>query len=252
MKLFFSALTLLCLFLGMGAHAMATPVVLFDEAHTQQFLVSQDGPLGLSGLAKELTDQGCEIKASTEPLTQESLQGVDLLVISGAFSPLTAAEIEAVAAYVETGGGLAIMLHIGPPLRDLLFRFEVDFANGSIRELRNLVDEEAINFKVVDLETHPLMDKLEHFTLYGAWPLRGTAAFAKEIARTSDHAWVDLDRSGELSAGDATQTFAVVVAGEFGQGRFAVFGDDALFQNRFLDKNNRTLARNMSWWLARN
>lgn len=41
----------------------------------------------------------------------------------------------------------------------------------------------------------------------------------------------------------------MVVAGSYGKGRFAVFGDDAIFQNRFLDADNRKLAANLARWL---
>jgi hypothetical protein len=41
----------------------------------------------------------------------------------------------------------------------------------------------------------------------------------------------------------------VVVTGELGAGRFIIFGDDAVFQNRFLDRQNRQLAKNLARWL---
>ena len=34
----------------------------------------------------------------------------------------------------------------------------------------------------------------------------------------------------------------VVYAGDLGKGGFLVFGDDAIFQNKFLDANNKALA----------
>jgi hypothetical protein len=39
------------------------------------------------------------------------------------------------------------------------------------------------------------------------------------------------------------------VAGALGRGRFVVFGDDTLFQNRFLDGSNLELAGNLVHWL---
>jgi len=46
------------------------------------------------------------------------------------------------------------------------------------------------------------------------------------------------------------QAFGVVVAGQAGAGRFVVFSDDAIFQNRFLGDNNRILAANLGRWLT--
>ncbi len=42
-----------------------------------------------------------------------------------------------------------------------------------------------------------------------------------------------------------------MVAGTAGQGRFVVCGDDALFQNRFLDADNQLLANQLVRWLHR-
>jgi len=44
--------------------------------------------------------------------------------------------------------------------------------------------------------------------------------------------------------------FAVVVAGKLSSGRFVVFGDDAVFQNKFLTGDNLILGRNLAAWLA--
>ncbi|HXQ23784.1 MAG TPA: hypothetical protein VN812_19045, partial [Candidatus Acidoferrales bacterium] len=53
-----------------------------------------------------------------------------------------------------------------------------------------------------------------------------------------------------LDPGDAVQSFGVLVAGQLGLGRFAIFGDDALFQNQFLMGGNVVLARNLVAWLT--
>jgi len=42
----------------------------------------------------------------------------------------------------------------------------------------------------------------------------------------------------------------VAVAGRSGKGRFVVFGDDAIFQNKFLTGDNLVLGRNLASWLA--
>ena len=231
--------------------ALAEPVVLFDEGHGQRFLVSQEGPLDLSGLGEAFKLNGYSLQTSPAPLTADLLKEVDILVISGAFIPLKAEEVDAVQAFVASGGGLAVMLHIAPPLGSLLQRFEVDFTNGTLREMNQLVAENPLDFRVTDLTPHPLFENLEGFSVYGSWALRGTADYAIELARTTDHGWVDLDRDNRLSKGDVAQTFALLVAGEIGDGRFAVFGDDAIFQNRFLDTDNRQLASNLARWLGR-
>jgi hypothetical protein len=71
------------------------------------------------------------------------------------------------------------------------------------------------------------------------------------VAHTSAHGWVDLNRDGQMNAADAVGTFGLMAAGSFGRGRYVVIGDDALFQNRFLDANNRLLADRLARWLRR-
>jgi len=72
---------------------------------------------------------------------------------------------------------------------------------------------------------------------------------ARVIASTSPKGWVDLNGDKKLSTGDVVQAFGVVVDGARGAGRFVVFGDDAIFQNKFLDQQNLRLAHNLASWL---
>ena len=46
------------------------------------------------------------------------------------------------------------------------------------------------------------------------------------------------------------QSFSVLVSGPHGSGELAVFGDDAMFQNRFLTGQNLELAHNLAAWLS--
>ena len=153
--------------------------------------------------------------------------------------------------FVHTGGGLAVLLHIASPVRDLLHRLEVDHTNSTLRETRDVIGDNPQNFKVTSLTDHPLTAGMDSFSIYGAWALRGTAPQSLVLAETGEKSWVDLDGDRKFSSNDAVQPFAVMVAGEIGQGRYVVIGDDAIFQNRFFDKANRQLAVNLVDWLSR-
>ena len=64
-------------------------------------------------------------------------------------------------------------------------------------------------------------------------------------------AWLDLDRNRVYDAGgEPGGSWGVGVAGSLGKGRFVVFGDDAIFQNRFLEGGNEHLGRNLARWLG--
>lgn len=228
---------------------LAAPVVLFDEAHGQPFLAMGERPLDLSGLAGVFAAAGFEVRTASQAIDAPQLAGVDVLVSSGAFQPFTPEEVAVIQVFLERGGGVAVMIHVAPPYAGLLHALEVDFTNGTLREQNHLPGENRQDFRVRDLATHPLTAGLQDFAVYGAWALRGTAPAVEVVARTGAHSWIDLNRDGQLTPGDAVQSFGVVVAGNFGRGRLAVFGDDALFQNRYLEGSNRALAVNLVNWI---
>lgn len=231
------------------AFAEESPRVLFDQGHGQRFIVDKDGPLNLSGLARVFHDAGWQVAAADGQLTDDVLAQSDALIISGAFGSYSPEEIDRIVGYVEHGGRLAVMLHIGAPMADLLHRLEVDFSNRPISEQDNRINNDLRNFGVKNLSKHPLTADLEQFSVYGCWALMNTDNNSGIIAASSDRSWIDMDGNGTPSQGDAVQSFGVLVAGSRGKGRFAIFGDDAMFQNRFLDETNLRLAGNLAGWL---
>lgn len=228
--------------------AIAAPTVLIDQSHDQRFIIEKEGPLHLSAFAKILENEGLTVKSSIEPFTAEVLKGVDVIVISGPFRTLGPNEVDLLLHFLERGGRLSAMLHIGSPFADLLHRLGVDFTNYVLFEQENIIDNDPRNFQVKTLAADPLFGKIDHFSLYGGWAVVNTAPSARIIASTSPKGWVDLNGDKKLSKGDVVQAFGVVAAGEFGAGRFVVFGDDAIFQNKFLDESNRQLAINLARW----
>jgi hypothetical protein len=229
--------------------AAAAPVLLFDQGHDQRFVIDKDGPLHLSGLAGVMREAGYDVRSSGAPLTAETLAGVDVLVVSGPFAAFLPAEVDTVAEFVSRGGKLAVMIHIPQTLDGLLRRLDIDFTNYVINEQENVIDGDRRNFQVKNLVPHPLFNGLDRFSIYGGWALLNSGDGVRIISSTSDRAWVDLNGDGKLSRGDAVQAFGMVIDGTRGAGRYVVFGDDALFQNKFLEQQNRQLARNLAQWL---
>jgi len=245
-----SALLVLVLLLGeAGVAAAGPPLVLFDEAHGERFLVGGDRPLDLSQLGKAFAAAGARVEPLRQPFSAAALAPARVLVISGAFAPLAPAETAACFDFVERGGRLAVFLHIGSPVSDLVFRLGVDVSNSVIHENENQLDAAGINFRVTRLAEHPITRGLAGFNLYGVWALRPLGQGVVALAETGPRAWVDLNGSRRFDAGDAMQSFAVAVVGTRGRGAFAIFGDDAMFQNEFAQGENRQLAQNLARWL---
>lgn len=235
--------------LSMQSTSIAAQILLFDQAHDQRFVVDKDGPLQLSSFAAILQQEGFTVKPGTERFSEEYLKGISVVVVSGAFAPLDKAETDALFGFVARGGKVAVMLHIPSPVADLLHRLEVDFTNYVLSDQENMIENDPRNFQIRNLASHPLFPSMTHFSLYGGWALMNTGESAQIIAATSPKSWVDLDGDRKLSKGDAVQSFGVVVAGTNGAGKFVIFGDDAIFQNKFLDEQNRKLAYNLAKWL---
>ncbi|MBA3015931.1 MAG: GldG family protein [Proteobacteria bacterium] len=228
------------------------PVVLFDQSHGQQFLVENDKELDLSQLGEIFTAKGFQVKSSPpdQAFTDNTLHGVSTLIISGAFKPINDSEITVIKKFLDNGGQVCVMLHIGSPVTALLNNLGVAVSNGVIREHNNMPHpENPTDFFVANFPTHPLTKNLTHINLYGTWALNSEHQ-ANIIAKTTPQAWVDLNGNKTFdSDGDAIQAFTVIVTGQLGHGHFVVFGDDAIFQNRFLVGPNQQLAINLVEWL---
>jgi hypothetical protein len=221
---------------------------MFDTGHGERFMIGEKGPLQLSGLAEVFGASGIQVTNLDKTFSDESLADVEGLVISGAFAPLGPEEVEAVVRFMERGGRLAVMLHIAPPLSSLLDRLGIMYTNGVILEHENVVNGNPQEFRVNRFDNHPLLKGITGFSMYGVWGVINADERGKVIASTGPHAWIDLHRNGVQSA-DETGAFGLLCAGDLGRGGFLIFGDDALFQNKYLDKDNRALAVNLAGWL---
>jgi hypothetical protein len=231
-----------------AARGEAAQTVLFDTGHGERFLIGEKGPLQLSGLAEICQAAGIKVATLAKPFSDASLAGADALVISGAFQPVKSEEIDALVRFMLRGGKISVMLHIAPPLNELLLRFGISYTNGVIREHENIIEGQPQDFRVNRFTAHPVLKGIKEFSLYGVWGLMSRDERSRNIATTGPKAWIDLHHDN-VQTKDETSSFAVACAGDVGKGGFLVFGDDAIFQNKFLDSNNKALAVNLASWL---
>jgi hypothetical protein len=225
------------------------PTVMFDQGHGQKFLIEKEGDLQLSKLSGLFRDEGYIVKTGAGLITDEAVKGISVLVISGAFAPLNAAEIDAIMRFLDAGGKLCIMLHIPQPVAGLLSRLQVYASNGVILGKDNLIENEPKNFLITKMDQHAITKGIQKFAVHGGWALISDSKQGKIIARTGSHAWIDLNRDGKFNSTDAQQSFGVAIAGTYGKGKYVVFGDDAIFQNVFLKGENMALGKNLARWL---
>ncbi len=225
------------------------PTVMFDQGHGQKFLIEKEGDLQLSKLSGLFRDEGYIVKTGAGLITDEAVKGISVLVISGAFAPLNAAEIDAIMRFLDAGGKLCIMLHIPQSVAGLMSRLQVYASNGVILGKDNLIKKEPKNFFITKMDQHAITKGIQKFAVHGGWALISDSKQGKIIARTGAQAWIDLNRDGKYNSTDAQQSFGVAIAGTYGKGQYVVFGDDAIFQNIFLERENMALGKNLVRWL---
>ncbi|WP_371374166.1 DUF4350 domain-containing protein [Thalassotalea aquiviva] len=224
--------------------------ILFDQGHRQAFLYNDDKALGLSQFSDILARKGHKVSASHTPLTTELLQQVDALIISGPFKPFSQTEQNIIADFVGSGGKLLVMIHIPHTVGALLASLNIDVSNFPLHEIEHTIAQEDKNFRVKDLSEHWLFDNISSFNLYGGWALRAQGNPQASLAKTSAHAWLDINNNRLKDSADMSSSFAVIVHKKLHQGDILVFADDAIFQNRFLTANNKQMAQNIAAWLA--
>jgi len=223
--------------------------VIFDQGHGQKFVIENEGDLQLSGLSGLLRKEGYDVKVNTGQINDATLNTADVLLISGAFQPLSPEEINAIIRFLERGGKLCAMLHIPHPLTGLMNRLKVYASNGVIQEQENTINNVPKDFFVTNMEKHEITKGLKKIGVHGAWALMNGDTTARIIARTGPMAWIDLNGDGKFNETDARQSFGVVIAGALGKGSYVIFGDDAIFQNKFLDQENMPLGKNLADWM---
>ena len=239
--------SLLCLTLWLVAIDGHAASVLFEQGHGQRFVIERTGELDLSQLAGLFEQQAMTVVSSDQPLDQLRLDQHAMIVISGAFAPFGIDERRALLRYVEQGGRLVVLLHVGPLNGALLADFGVAVSNGVVFDPERATGAPTSDFRVDRLATHPLLQGVEQLKVYGAWALNPVAD-AESLLNASATAWMDLNRNRRQDSAEPVAPFSLAVIGRRGRGEYIVLGDDAIFQNRYLHAGNRQLAQNLVQW----
>ncbi len=222
--------------------------VLVDQSHGQPFIIEREGALDLSTFASVLRENH-QLSISDGKITSSVLSKVDVLITSGAFVKYDQAELAAINRFINDGGSLCVMIHIAPVYGPLLSSIGVSVSSAVIHETQNTIAKKSSDFTVSHLVDHPLFADLQFFSLFGGWALKSNEKSGAIIASTTPGARLDINRNRMPDRNDPVAQWGVIVQGKIGKGRYVVFADDAMFQNRFLTKENRQLAKNLSAWL---
>ncbi|MFG1960654.1 DUF6421 family protein [Nonomuraea sp. NPDC049028] len=257
----------------------AFPRVLFDEAHSESWTIRREVAEAINPAhpddnsyaraAELLRRLGHTVTArQTGPLDAGTLQEQDVLVIAhpsgerwerttGQGSPVfSAAELDAVAAFVAGGGGLVVLAEeeqdkYGNNLAELLGRFGVGVTHATVRDPGHA--HRGVATWVLG----------ERATSDGVLAGVKTACFYRSGALTLADSLADAASADADSSVDATVLFTssgsadpagapLAVAVRHGRGRVVVFADSDLFGDDSIeDYDHRTLWGNVVTWAAR-
>ena len=242
--------------------------VVFDEAHSEAWTIRPElaremqpahpGDSSYARAAAALAARDFVVEPHAEgPLTEEALAGAGVLVIAHPSDPrwekttgtgaprLSAAELDAIEAFVAGGGGLIVLGETeqdkyGNNLNELLERFGLHLENDTVQDYEHNVS--APSWVLADLERGArgrggdLLARVNAACLYRATTISCSNG-AMVLART--HATASVPEA------------PLIVAATHGQGRIAVLADSDLFGDDCIDElDHRALWLNLCYWTA--
>jgi hypothetical protein len=246
-----------------GPYLAVMPRILFDESHSQawttrpevaaQIQPSHPADSSYALAADAARSRGLDFAAHTEgELTPEVLAAADVLVIAHPSDPeweavvpggspvFSAAELDAIEAFVAAGGGLLLLgeeeqAKYGSNVAQLAERFSFAIDNRTVSDYER--HHSAPHWVLADLE-HPrggvdLMARVEDACFYRATTVQGGTAVARA--------------SGSSSAPGES----LMAAGVYGTGRVAVLGDSDIFgDDCIVEFDHASLWTDLLHWLA--
>jgi len=249
--------------------AQDTHKVLFDETgpYGKFYTIYNIENYGSSSFAAMLEKNGFSVSRLTEkPITNEKLQGYDVLILMAPGHNYTDAEVNTIKEFVIDGGGLFIVgSNWGYDDGDENFSynkiarsFGVSFANNEI-----LTDNQSFliypNFvKVTDVKAHPITSNIpEFYHLMGTYikePGNSTILTYSGASSWGDQGFIAEGHTQSNNIKDLNETggpLPVLSVMEYGSGKIVFMGSAGTFVNSFIYRSNGwKLELNSVNWLS--
>jgi len=242
--------------------------IIFDEAHSEAWTIRPElarqmqpahpGDASYARAAAALAERDFVVDAHAEgQLTEEALAGAGVLVIAHPSDPrwekttgtgtprLSAAELDAIEAFVAGGGGLIVLGETeqdkyGNNLNELLERFGLHLENDTVQDYEHNLN--APSWVLAELQrgargrAGDLLARVNSACLYRATTISCSNG-ASVLART--HATASVPGA------------PLIVTAAHGQGRVVVLADSDLFGDDCIDElDHRALWLNLCYWAA--
>jgi hypothetical protein len=258
------------------ASTSAPPSVCIDEGHHNfHTLEGRYAPF-----VEVLRADGYRVTAASGVLSAETLVGCDVLVIANALhesnanswtlptpSAFTTAEIAAVHAWVEHGGGLWLIAdHMPFPgaAQELAAAFGFELANGfAVREGHTDVD--VFTRDNGGLATHPVTEGVEQVASFTGQGFRAPEQAQPILLLGPGYISMEPSTAWQFDADTPRRDLSGWTQGatlELGAGRMAMFGEAAMFTSQVVGDGpavgldhpaaigNTRLLRNLARWLS--
>lgn len=247
MKKYAFALVILLLSLNIVS---AEKTILIDKYHdTDNWWGDPEGTGKF--LFQELSSLGFKNKVATTPFTDDSLRGVNIVLLWNINNRLESDEITSLIKFVENGGSILVLASheydMIEPTRDSINSLLEPFG---IRVMKNGTDDPtnrqgcSCTPIIHNLANHPATEGINSIILYkpASLELKGNAI---PIARGDN----DTFALGSEPLGG--ENVIVVAVSEKGNGKVAVIGSSFIFDNgKIGDKDNKQFAKNLFTWLG--
>ena len=243
------ALALVILLLSLN-FVSAEKTVLIDKYHDTDNWWGDPSGTGRF-LAEELATLGFNTKVGNTSFSDETLKGVDIVLLWNPNNPIEENEITALTKFVERGGSLLVLASHEYDMIDTT-RTSVNalLEPFGIRVMKNGTDDPSNRQGcsctpiIHNLATHPINDGVTSIILYkpASLELKGNAV---ALARGDN----DTFAVGKEPVGG--ENVIVAAVSEKGNGRVAVIGSSFIFDNgKIGDMQNKQFAKNLFTWLG--
>jgi len=238
------------------------PRVLFDESHEEENTLDptranqlnpQNPSIVLFGNLDQAMQAGYQVsRLAIGPITPQVLSGADVLVLAAPTQSLSGPEQQAIASFVQAGGGLVFLgvRNLNTNINTLIGQWGIQFDGTQIDSPQQPCCPQ--NFQLSSFANHPALGSNPSFQMnFGGSLTLSQGAIA--LGQTSAAEWKSISGQAAQQPGDPNGPFVIIAAAQSGKGRVFAISDNA-FDDQVLqytpDNLNPNLFLSALAWLS--
>ena len=233
--------------------------VLFDETHSERDSIDiqraqqiyPQGPdlVSMAGLAGALANSYQVSRLTSGPLNSQALDGIDVLVLAAPDAALSTAENQAIAQFVQAGGGLIFMGDAGlnPAINSLFAQWGIQFDPVPIFSPQSSGCPGC--FSLATFSSLPGLGQASYQVGYGgSLTVSGNATV---WGRTSAAEWKSNSGQAPQKPAEPNGPFNMIAIAQSGAGKILALSDNGFYDQYFTNyPGNRSLFHIVLAWLT--